>query len=172
MISIKIDLKFEQITTEEVMAVSMQFVQKHPPWTFLQEDKKPQSLHRVGYQAYYLCTQVLLFSWWKVNFTDTACFKKKSILKDSVVFLTPKKVNVRKAHSSVAVISLYEGRTSVQMVFKAVLLQTFVGFQSCSRHTHWALPLAVAVCDHLLSSNTLFSFSKSCCTCQGCFCIP
>lgn len=148
------------------------FCREASPWTFLQEDKKPQSLHRVRYQAYCLCTQVLLFSWWKVNFTDTACFKKKSILKDSVVFLTPKKVNVRKAHSSVAVISLYKGRTSVQMVFKALGLQTLVGFQSCSRHTHWALPLAVAVCDHLLSSNTFFFFDKSCCTCQGCFCIP
>lgn len=84
----------------------MQFVQKHPPWTFLQEDKKPQSLHRVGYQAYYLSIQVLLFSRWRVSFIDTVCFKKKSILKDSVVFLTPKKVNVKKAHSSVAVISL------------------------------------------------------------------
>lgn len=155
------------------MAVSIQFVQKQPP--FLQEDKKPWSLHRLGYQKYNLCIQVLLFSWWKVNlyFYHMLYEKKKNpSWKTQCFFLTPRKANVRRAHSNVAVISLYEGHTSVQMIFKALVLQTSVGFQSCSSPTHRALPLAVAVCSHLLPSNTLFSLSNSCSTCQGCFCIP
>lgn len=89
------------------MAVSIQFVQKQPP--FLQEDKKPWSLHRLGYQKYNLCIQVLLFSWWKVNlyFYHMLYEKKKIRLERLSVFFLPPEKQTLGGHTQMWQSSLY-----------------------------------------------------------------